>query len=124
MINIEKKKFRKNVSILLNDLSWNIYDLGSFRNNQLSSYFFDIFKTYFLKGKSPEFSPFILIIRRCFSKVLIAFSIASLCFFGNFIAFNVNTIYKTVKIRPKDFRNFVFFGKSCIIFNENYFFTF
>ena len=42
----------------------------------------------------------------------------------NFIALNVKTIYNTVKVRPEDFRNFVFFRKRCIIFNEYHFFTF
>ena len=37
-----------------------------------------------------------------FSKVLIT------VFFGNFTAFNINTIYNIVKIRPKGLCNFVF----------------
>ena len=80
MINIDKEKFRKKISILLNDLSWNILELGSFRNIQLSSYFSDIFKTFSKQNLQPEFSSFILNMLGCFPNVLISFSIGLLCF--------------------------------------------
>ena len=98
--------------------SWEAFEASISRVTSLTS----LRLTFLKENPQPEFRSFILRMLGCFPKVFIAFSIG-LLFFGNFTAFNVKTIYDTVKIRPKDFRNFVLFRKSCINFNEYYFFT-
>ena len=95
--------------------------MGSFGNIQPQSYFFNIFKTYIFKAKSTtrvqlfnfkNAGMFFKTLDRIYCRITVFFK----NLLGNFIASNFKTIYITVKTRPEDFRNFVFFGNGCVIF--------
>ena len=98
--------------------------MGSFRNIQLSSYFFHISRFTFskenLQRENSSYFKNAGIFFESFDHIYYRFTV----FFANFTPFNVKTIYNTIKIRPKDFHDFVFFQNGCIIFNKYYFSSF
>ena len=109
------KKIRKNISVLLNYLRLKMLELGSFRNIQLSSQYFYIFKTYIFKGKlTTTVQLFCFQNAGMFFKNFDCIQYRITVLFGNFSVLDVKAIYSTFDIRPKDLCKFIFFQNSCI----------